>query len=62
MSDNMTDRWVVEIRYFDGKETILAVEELEQIQEAIEHGPDWNTIDVIEIRLNRPSLMRHSGG
>ena len=58
----MIDRWMVEIKYFDGEQSTVAVEELEQIQEIVERGPDWNKIDVIEIRLNRPSLAlkRHA--
>lgn len=30
------------------------VEELEEIQELVERGPDWNALDRVEIRLIEP--------
>ena len=54
---NRPDRWMAEIIYLDGRETkLLVFEELEQLDEIVEHGPDWNTIDRIVITLNRPSV------
>jgi hypothetical protein len=52
------DRWMVEVRFRDGASPwIFVVEELEQIDERIELGPDWRTIDQIVITLNRPILV-----
>jgi hypothetical protein len=49
-------RWRVEITYRDGSAARkLMVEEIEELQGIIEHGPDWNTIDCIKIKLNRRS-------
>jgi hypothetical protein len=49
-------RWRVEITYRDGSAARkLMVEEIEELQGIIEHGPDWNTIDTIKINLNRRS-------
>jgi hypothetical protein len=48
------DRWMAEVFYRDATPTlILKFEELEDLDEIIEHGPDWNTIDRIVITLNR---------
>ncbi len=56
------DRWMVEMSYIDGREaTVFAVEELEDVDEIVEHGPDWRTIDQIKITLNRcaiPDVLR----
>lgn len=48
------DRWMAEIRYLDGTQRTVALEEIEDLDEIVEVGPDWHTIDAIEIRLNRP--------
>jgi hypothetical protein len=50
------DRWMAEIKYLDGTQKTVTVEEIEDLDEVVELGPDWRTIDVIEIRLNRPVL------
>ena len=49
-------RWLVEVVYRSecGPMTVLhAVEELSEIEELVERGPDWNTIDHVMIRLQR---------
>jgi hypothetical protein len=49
-----TARWRVVIYYRSDNGLIdveHAVEELEQVQELAERGPDWNAIDRIEITL-----------
>jgi hypothetical protein len=51
---SMPDRWMAEIRYQDGKQETVSFEELEDLDEIVERGPDWNTIDQIVITLNRP--------
>ncbi|MCA1469793.1 hypothetical protein I6F09_18025 [Bradyrhizobium sp. IC3195] len=46
---------MAEITYLDGKPQLTIVfEELEDLDEIVERGPDWNTIDKIVITLNRP--------
>jgi hypothetical protein len=50
------DRWMAEIKYLDGTQTTVKFEEIEDLDEIVEHGTDWRTIDVIEIRLNRSAL------
>ncbi|MGV7219015.1 hypothetical protein [Bradyrhizobium sp. UFLA05-112] len=50
----MPDRWMAEISYSDGKQETIAFEELEDLDEIVERGPDWNTIEKIVITLNRP--------
>jgi hypothetical protein len=50
---SMPDRWMAEIRYQDGKQKTVSFEELEDLDEIVERGPDWNTIDQIVITLNR---------
>ncbi len=48
------DRWMAEVFYRDATPTlILKFEEPEDLDEIIEHGPDWNTIDRSVITLNR---------
>ena len=49
------DRWMAEIIYRDGGQDTVAFEELEDLDEIVEHGPDWHTIDRIVITLNRPA-------
>jgi hypothetical protein len=46
---------MAEIIYIDGEQKTLAFEELEDLDEVVEHGPDWHTIDRIIITLNRPA-------
>lgn len=50
------DRWMAEIKYFDGTQQTVALDEIRDLHDLIELGPDWHTIGVIEIRLNRPAL------
>lgn len=51
------DRWMAEIIYASGKEpTVVAFEELEDLDEIVEHGPDWRDIERIVITLNRAAL------
>ena len=49
-------RWQVIITYNTRAygPDIFQVEELDELATIIERGPDWNLIDRIEIRLNRP--------
>jgi hypothetical protein len=51
---------MAEIDYWTGPyevtQTTVCFEEIEDLDEIIERGPDWNTIDRIVITLNRPSL------
>jgi hypothetical protein len=50
-------RWMAEIFYNDGSETdVLAFDELRELQNIVERGPNWNTIDRIVVTLNRPSI------
>lgn len=50
------DRWMAEIKYRDGTQKTVAIQEIEDLDEIVELGPDWHSIDVIEIRLNRPAV------
>lgn len=45
-------RWHVEIEYGNAGEQ-LDIEELEELHDLIERGPDWNLISFIKITLNR---------
>ncbi|MGY8683336.1 hypothetical protein Q2941_36990 [Bradyrhizobium sp. UFLA05-153] len=54
MGTSVPDRWMAEISYSDGKQETIAFEELEDLDEIVERGPDWNTIEKIVITLNRP--------
>jgi hypothetical protein len=46
-------RWMAEINYRDGRPpAVLVFEELEQLDEIVEHGPDWREIENIVITLN----------
>jgi hypothetical protein len=51
---SVPDRWMAEIRYLDGNQQTITFEELEDLDEIVERGPDWNTIDQIVITLNHP--------
>jgi hypothetical protein len=50
------DRWMAEIKYLDGTQVTVKFEEIEDLDEIVELGTDWRTIEVIEIRLNRPVI------
>jgi len=54
METSVPDRWMAEISYLDGTQECVAFEELEDLDEIVERGRDWNTIDKIVITLNRP--------
>jgi hypothetical protein len=61
MNDNSNSRWLVTIHYNSESGIILVdhdVEELDEIVGLVEAGPDWNTIDKIEISLARRSHGR----
>jgi hypothetical protein len=52
----MNARWMAEIYHRNGlSPEIVTFEELGELQEIVELGPDWNNIEKIEIHLNRPS-------
>jgi len=44
---------MVEIVYRSAATAVLVVEELEDLDEIVEQGPDWHTIERIVITLNR---------
>jgi hypothetical protein len=48
---------MAEITYTDGTPPeVVAFEELFEVQEIIERGPNWNVIERIEVTLNIPSV------
>jgi hypothetical protein len=50
-------RWMAEITYTDGTPPeVFAFEELLELQDIIERGPNWNAIDRIVVMLNFPSV------
>ena len=50
----MTHRWKAEINYNNGEPPeVVAFEELAELHDIVELGPDWNTIDQIVVTLNR---------
>jgi hypothetical protein len=54
-------RWVATIYYRSDKGMLdveYVFEELEELQGLVERGPDWNTIDKIEVRLARKTAPR----
>jgi hypothetical protein len=49
-----SERWMVEITYNNDRPALIfTVSELEDIDEIVERGPDWRTIEHIVITLNR---------
>ena len=55
MSVNPDARWIATIHYKSEAGIVdvdYPVEELEEIADLVEHGPDWNTITKIEVVLN----------
>jgi hypothetical protein len=51
------DRWMAEIFYRDDTPAMtVAFEEIEDLDEIVELGLDWNLIERIVITLNRPTL------
>jgi hypothetical protein len=52
----MTYRWMAEVHYNNGEPPeVVTFEELAELHDIVELGPDWNTIDQIVVTLNRPS-------
>jgi hypothetical protein len=53
----MIKRWMAEISYNDDKPTdVVAFEELFELQDIVERGPNWNTIEQIVVTLNLSSV------
>ncbi len=57
----MSLRWMAEIIYRPSPhgchvECTICFEEISDLEDIVERGPDWNEIDHITITLNRPSL------
>lgn len=49
-------RWMAEISYTGGRPMkTVAFEELDELHDIVERGPDWNEIERIVVTLNRPS-------
>jgi hypothetical protein len=49
-------RWKAKISYRDGSAPkVIGIEELEELHQIVEHGPDWNTIGEIVVTLERRS-------
>ena len=51
-------RWTATVYYrLDAGllDVMFEIEELEELHMLVERGPHWDTIDRIEIRLNRPA-------
>ncbi|WP_370677573.1 hypothetical protein [Pleomorphomonas sp. PLEO] len=49
-------RWTATIAYRTDagpKNSVYGIEELGEIQDIVERGPDWNSIDQITIKLGR---------
>ena len=54
----MSQRWMAEISYRTGRPTkVIAFEELHDLHEIVERGPNWNEIEHIVITLNRRSPL-----
>lgn len=51
----MAKRWRVIVTYLPDhmSDDVFQVEELSELEEKIELGPDWNLIDVIKVKLVR---------
>jgi hypothetical protein len=52
--DNMEHRWMAGIIYKNGTKETVTFEELEELHDIVEHGPDWNLIKRIEVTLFEP--------
>ncbi|KZS55262.1 hypothetical protein ACC677_02500 [Rhizobium ruizarguesonis] len=55
MTEEADKRWKVCItyRYDDGpRETVTFIEEIAELDDIIEHGPDWNAMVDCQITLN----------
>lgn len=54
--DGQEKRWLARIVYRSAAgavDVVHDIEELGEVEEIVERGPDWNTIEVIEIRRAR---------
>lgn len=54
-------RWLAEITYMtDAGQNVVQhdVEELEDLHDIVERGPDWNAIDEIKVTLQRRSYSK----
>lgn len=54
----MNKRWKVQITYrteHGQADSLMQIEELEELHDLVEHGAHWDTIMKIEIVLTRPS-------
>jgi hypothetical protein len=51
------NRWMAEITYLTGRPAkTVSFEEIADLHNIIERGPDWNEIDQIVVTLNEPTL------
>ena len=59
---NNPDRWMAEITYRNGQAPLVVkFEELEDLDEIVEHGPDWREIEHILITLNHYAPFETEG-
>jgi hypothetical protein len=58
---SMPKRWRVLVTYlYPAEPNLFEVEELHEIHDRIERGPDWRAIDEIKIELQRlPDITQH---
>ena len=56
-SDNMEHRWMAGIIYKNAPQETVTFEELEELHDIVEHGPDWNTIKRIVVNQFEPSAL-----
>ena len=50
-------RWMAEITYNDGtRPQVVTFEELFELHDIIERGPNWNTVEHIVVTLNISSV------
>jgi hypothetical protein len=53
---------MAEITYNNGRAPVIAqFEELSDLHNIVQRGPDWNEIEQIVITLNRPSVWPQPG-
>jgi hypothetical protein len=57
----LSKRWMAEITYRDGTEPqVVAFEEIADLHDIVERGPNWNAIEQIVVTLNLSSAKpRH---
>ncbi len=52
-------RWMAEITYRTGRTmAVVAFEELRELHDIVERGPNWNEIDQIVVTLNLSSVKQ----